>query len=148
MLAIYCLSVFIHLLSAAAWFGGLMLLVVTGETNAAPPGFRATLLRTHRFWSWMSLVLLMATGTFNLSARGFSLADLWNGLVWQGPFGEVLAVKLGAVILVLGLSAARDLVRIDSDLTERLAGVVNVVLLLLGLAIFACAVMLIRGRPW
>jgi putative copper export protein len=137
MLIAYFVSVFLHLVSAAVWFGGMFMAVISGARDA---GWR----REHRFWSWLSLTLLIVTGTFNLAARGYAWSDMWTGPLWQGHFGNVLAAKLVSLLLIVVLSVSRD----RSEDNESKKRALNFLLLTLGLVVLGCAVMLIRGNPW
>lgn len=61
-----------------------------------------------RIVGWISLVLLITTGTFNLSYRGFGFRDLATGRLFEGPVGRALLIKLIAVGLILVVSAIHD----------------------------------------
>ena len=164
---LYLVSVWIHVLAAAAWIGTLVFLAAVlvpvlrrqGDDRlrarllgAAGPGLRTL--------GWTCFGLLFATGLVNLTGRGFDLADrsdvLWR--LWQGPFGAALTWKLALFGLVLLLSALHDFrwgpraAAAEPGSTEalrlrRIAGWVGRATLLLALAIVFFAVMLVRGWP-
>jgi putative copper export protein len=106
---------------------------------------------------WISFGVLLVTGIGNLAGRGFDLADLgWR--LWAGPFGRALTWKLTLFAAVLLLSAVHDFWlgprasmatpgSVAALRARRIAGWIGRLELLLGLAIFAFAVMLVRGWP-
>lgn len=169
MRALYLTAVWLHLLAAIVWIGGmtfLSLVVVPALRSPELATSRAALLhRTGlRFRSigWISLGVLLATGVLMLALRGVGWAELANGAFWVSSFGRILAVKLLLVLLVLGLSAVHDFaigplasqrLRAEPGSPEatelrRRASLLGRANLLLALAIVALAVMLVRGTPW
>ncbi len=168
MRALYLLSVWLHILAAIIWIGGMLFLVlilVPVMRRSEYRGIASAL--THwvgvrfRWIGWICLVLLVLSGTFNLAYRGFGWADLWSGRLWQGPFGRALGIKLFLVAIVLLLSVIHDffigprataLGRADPNSPEarrlrRQAGWIGRVNLILALIIVAMGVMLVRGWP-
>lgn len=144
MHAAYLASVWLHLIAAMTWIGGMIVFVVAvmpyfrrrPESEKAAfldwfgPRFRST--------SWIALAVLAATGTFNLWARGVRLDDLLRAGWWAAPFGHALAVKLilVAVALVITISHERG--------TPARARLLGRALLVAGLAIVAAAIALVR----
>lgn len=168
MRAFYLLSIWLHILAAAVWIGGMVFLVLVlvpvirrPENRAiAAPLIHWTGLR-FRWVGWICLGLLILTGTFNLAYRGFGWADLWSGRIFQGPFGSVLGIKLLLVVAILLLSALHDFVigpratalwKVNPISPEaislrRQAAWVGRLNLLLALIVVALGVMLVRGLP-
>lgn len=165
---LYLFSVWLHVLAATLWVGGMVFLVVVVIPVTRRPEVSA--LRAHlvhsigvrfRWVGWASLSVLLATGTFNLAYRGIGRDDLVSAGFWSGPFGRILALKLVLVATVLILSGVHDFVlgpratalwreRPDSAEAARMrrrAGWIGRIELLLGLVILALAVMLVRGGP-
>ena len=101
--------VWIHLLAAMSWIGGmiflsLVLAPLVRSRKAAPEFmalFRLSALR-FRFIVWTAIALLLSTGPILLHQRGLSLFD-------AGGWPQVLRVKLGLVGLLLLLTFAHDL---------------------------------------
>lgn len=100
----------IHVLSAVAWIGGMIFLSLVlaplVRRRSAVPEF-AALFRTaalrFRVAVWISIVGLLSTGPLLLEARGWSLFD-------PGQWPAILRVKFGLVALLLGLTVSHDLV--------------------------------------
>jgi copper resistance protein D len=168
MKLLYLLSVWSHLLAAMLWIGGMLFLVLVLVPFLRRPEYRQqapvllhwTGLR-FRWLGWLCFALLIVSGTFNLAYRGFGWADVVNGRLWQGPFGQTLAIKLLLVAVILLLSAAHDFV-IGPRATDvwrtnpadpavqrlrRQASWFGRLNLLLGLLVVFLAVMLVRGWP-
>ena len=107
--------VWLHVLAAAIWVGGMLFLalvlvpVVRREEyrEHAPRLVHLTGTRFSRV-GWVCLLVLVASGFTNLWFRGIGWAALTNVGFWTTPFGLVLALKLLLVAAVLGLSAWHD----------------------------------------
>lgn len=168
MHALYLFCVWVHILAATVWIGGMLFLVLVvvpwllkgGRTHAAV--FLRETGERFRNVGWACFLVLLTTGAFNLSARGVRLSDFGRTEWLQSPFGTTVAFKLCVFLLVLLVSAVHDFSvgpratrAIASDphspeaRTERrrasLLGRVNV---LLALILVAAGVMLVRGVPW
>lgn len=165
MRALYVSSVWLHLLAACAWIGGMLFLVVVlvpmlrrPDTRAhAAPLFHAIGLR-FRGVGWVALGTLVVTGIVNLLGRGYSLADVFTGRVFAGPWGHTLAHKLALVATVLVLGVVHDFyvgptaVRLADanapaarrERWRRAASWMGRLTMLLSLAILALAVLLVR----
>jgi uncharacterized membrane protein len=165
---LYLLSVWLHILAAAVWIGGMIFLTLVlvpvtrmpGHRDIAPSLIHHTGIHFRRV-GWVSLGLLVASGAFNLAYRGLGWADLWGGRLWEGPFGRTLGVKLLLVAAILLMSTLHDfflgpkattLWRENPDSPEaiwsrRWASWVGRINLLLGLAAVALGVSLVRGGP-
>ena len=114
---VYQLSVFLHILSAIVWIGGMLFLafVVVPVTRGLPPAERAALFgaigRRFRTVGWACIAVLLVTGThsqFGLPWR--DLGHALDGRLWSSPFGTTLALKLAVVMVMLGLSVYHDFV--------------------------------------
>lgn len=117
MRILYLLSVWLHILTAAVWIGGMIFLVAVllpVIRRAEYRGHAADLLHItgvrFRWLGWICLGLFVLTGIVNLAYRGFQWADVWNGTLWSGWFGSVLGVKLLLVALIFAMSAVHDFV--------------------------------------
>ena len=100
--------VWLHLLAAVAWIGGMVFLslvlvpVVRHESFRAQRGplIRAAALR-FRLVVWAAVGALLATGPLLIMHRGWSLAD-------PGGWPTALVVKLTLVAILLALTAVHD----------------------------------------
>jgi putative copper resistance protein D len=162
MHTVYLFSVWLHIVSAMAWIGGMTFLVLVVVPALRLPALReratevlsATGVRFRRV-GWIALVTLLVTGTFNVTYRGYSLGQIASGEVFQGHWGHTLALKLGMVALVLVISVVHDfwvgpsaLRAPDPDRRERFrrgASLMGRVNFALALAVVALAVTLVRG---
>ncbi|MCS6925356.1 MAG: DUF4149 domain-containing protein [Candidatus Binatia bacterium] len=159
------MSVWLHILAAVVWVGGMVFLaaVLVPLSRTLVPREVATLLIQQtgvrfRWIGWACLVLLLLSGVFNLTYRGFD----WTWSAWQSPFGQVLTVKLLLVAGILCLSVLHDFV-IGPRATalgqtspasphalqlRRQASWLGRLNLLLSLVVLALGVVLVRGWFW
>lgn len=168
MRTLYLLSVWLHLLAASVWIGGMAFLaLVLVPVLRRPENRRSAASLFHwtgvrfRAVGWACLGLLVLTGIFQLGVRGFGWRDLLGGRLWAGPAGRILALKLFLVAGVLGLSAVHDfaigprataLWQADPASPQawrlrRQASWIGRLNLLLALGAVALGVMLVRGTP-
>lgn len=169
MQLIYLFSVWLHILSAAVWIGGMVffgVVLVPVIRRPESQGVAASLVQLtglrFRLAGWLCLAILFLTGFFNLFYRGFAWADLRSGRLWEGAFGRALSLKLLLFGVVLMLSIVHDfsigprateLWRTDSTSPQagklrRQASWIGRLNLLLALLIVALGIMLVRGWPW
>jgi len=168
MHVLYLLSVWVHILAATAWIGGMLFLVLVvvpwlrkgGRTDAAV--FLRETGERFRNVGWVCFGLLLVTGTFNLWVRGVRLGDFARAEWLQSPFGKTVLAKLGGFVLVLMVSAVHDFVvgpratkaiaadarSAQAHLERRRASVLGRVNVVLALILLAAGVMLVRGTPW
>lgn len=146
MRGLYLASVWLHILAAMTWAGGMVAFVVLVMPyfRRQPEAARADFLRWFgpRFAtvSWICLAILVVTGTFNLWARGVQPGDFLRPEWRTTTFAQVLQWKLALVAVVTVLSAAHA--RTSSKRAARWLGRA---LLVFGLAIVALAVSLVRA---
>lgn len=162
----YLLSVWLHILSASVWIGGMVfigLVLVPVIRGAEFDSVRTSLMyRTGlrlRWMGWIAFVFLVLTGVWNIGARGYGWHHAFDGTLWAGTWGTSLAVKLCLVTIVLFVSAWHDFhlgpraaslmdgsgSGDDARRLRRIASYVGRLMLLLSLIILAVAVMLVRG---
>jgi putative copper export protein len=164
---LYQLSVFVHILSAIIWIGGMLFLalVVVPATRGLPQRERAALFSTvgrrFRAVGWVCIGLLLVTGTINVSYR-VTWAGLVSGEVWGSPFGRTLGLKLAVVAIMLALSVYHDFVvgprstramqqggrPAEAQRLRRIASLMGRVEAILALVVVALAIMLVRGLPF
>jgi len=158
-------SVWLHIVAATIWVGGMLFLTLVVVPWLRGPG-RATGIamlrdtgRRFRTISWICFAVILATGTFNLSMRGVSFATLHDA-AWRGtPFGQAVWLKLGLFSLVISLSIMHDFVlgpraarALEAEpgskealSMRRRASWMGRINLLLGLALILVGVVIVRG---
>ena len=166
MHAFYLLSIWLHILAASVWMGGMVFLVLVLVPAIRQPRYSsvaASLIHwtglRFRWVGWICLGLLLFSGTFSLAYRGFGWTDFWSGQLWQGSFGRILGVKLLLVAVVLVASVFHDFAigpratalwqqnptSPEAVRLRRQAGWLGRLNLLLALVVVALGVMLVRG---
>ena len=162
----YYLSVFIHILSAIFWIGGMLFTVAVlvpasrHKLLAPKKGTFFTLIgKKFSRISWVLFLVLTLTGITNLLTRGYSFSDLISASFWSGNFGGSLLVKLHLFAAVLILSGIHDFYagpkaaelmdsRPNDSKTKtyrKLSSWLGRLNLLLGLGILYYAMKLLRG---
>lgn len=116
MPGLYYANVTVHLLAALLWLGGMFFLAAVGAPvlrTVEPPELRTLLFRKmgerFRAVGWVAIGVLVVTGLVNLHYRGLLNRQLWaNAEFWATPQGTALAWKMGAVLVMLLISALHD----------------------------------------
>lgn len=163
---LYFFSVFLHLLAAIIWVGGMIFLVIIVVPALRRPefgGIAAALVRwsgmRFRRVGWICFGVLFATGVANLLLRGIGWRELQSGEFWQGAFGYTLMIKLSLAAAILAVSAIHDFfvgpraaaawetdpAAKETRRLRRWAVHLGRLNLLLALAVIALAIMLVRG---
>lgn len=170
MHGLYVISVWLHIIAAAFWVGGMLFMVfvliptLRGLDDQRLAGRLMHWLGVrYRWFGWITLSLLVLTGIVNLFMRGIGWSELIQGDIWRSAFGHMLAVKLWLVALIFITSALHDFVigpratRIARAANPKSAEALRVrrqaawmgrLNLLVGLVVVALGVMLVRGWPW
>lgn len=112
----YFVNVTVHVLAALFWLGGMFFLAAVGAPvlrSVEPPELRSELFRRigeqFRRVGWVTILVLLVTGTLNLHFRGILSADiLGDAAFWNTAYGRALAWKLGAVTAMLIVQAVHD----------------------------------------
>ena len=168
MHTIYLISVWLHVLAASAWVGGMFFLVLVvvpwlrsgGQVDAAR-FLRETGAR-FRNVGWACFVILLVTGSFNLWVRAVRPADFTRAEWLSSSFGRTVLFKLSVFVVVLVASAVHDFVigprattaiAVDPRSPEamrlrRRASLLGRANLMLALLLVLAGVMLVRGTPW
>ena len=167
MRAIYLTSVWIHILAAVVWIGGMTFLVLVlvpwlraGNRARAGP-LMSELGRRFRTVGWICFGVLLVTGSLNLWARGVRPADLASAPWWHAPFAHALAWKLSLFVLVLLVSAVHDFwlgpratvlmqqaeSAAEAERMRRWAALLGRSNLLFALLLVGLGVILVRGWP-
>ncbi|MFO0677057.1 MAG: DUF4149 domain-containing protein [Polyangiaceae bacterium] len=168
MQILYLISVWLHILAATTWIGGMafLVLVVVPWLRRGGRAHAGLLLREtgprFRMIGWICFGVLLATGTFNLWVRGVMLSDFTRP-EWRGsPFGSAVLTKISVFLVVLAISAVHDFVigprataaiqadpgAAKTDALRRRASILGRANALLALVLVAIAVILVRGAPW
>src|SRR5829696_2525913 len=168
MHGLYLLSVWLHLLAAVVWIGGMVFLVLVlvpvsrrAEFRGSAPALIHHLGVRFRAVGWACLGLLVVSGVVNLAYRGYTWFDLGSGRLWQGPIGHILGATLllvGVILLVsalhdfgLGPRATRllqaDPTSVAARRGRRQASWLGRLTLVLALVVVALGIMLVRGTP-
>lgn len=162
---LYLVSVWLHILAATIWVGGMgfLVLVVVPWLRRGGRDVAATVLREtgsrFRTVGWTCFAVLTATGTFNAWIRGVRPRDFVDPAWLTSSFGRSLTLKLSIFALVLAISVVHDFVvgpratvAIERDprsaeaaRLRRAASLLGRANALLALALLALAVALVRG---
>ncbi len=160
----YQLLVFLHIVAAAVWLGGMLflaLVLVPARARLDGPTWGRLVGDVGRRFSkvcWVCLAVLGATGVLNLLNRGLGWEALSQAAFWSAGFGLVLAIKLALVAAAVGLGLAHDLAlgpaaarAIEAGdaptAVRRWATHLGRLNALLALTIVFLAVLLVRGMP-
>lgn len=167
MHALYLVSVYLHILSAVVWIGGIAFLVLVvvpwlraGGQRVAGVFLRETGERFRRV-GWICFGVLLVTGSFNLWVRGVTFASLVDPAWLATPFGKTVALKLSVFVAVLITSSFHDFVvgpratqaimadpaADESTRLRRQAALLGRLNALFALMLVALAVMIVRGTP-
>jgi copper resistance protein D len=163
---LYVISVWLHILAAAVWIGGMAFLVLVllpvtrrEEYRGAAAGLVNWTGVRFRFVGWVCFGLLAASGVVNLLNRGIGWAELTSGEFWAGGFGRAFGLKMILVAVILAGSAIHDFY-MGPRATEawqrdptspraaslrRQATMFGRVNMLLALAVVILAVIMVRG---
>ncbi len=117
-MSVYLLSVTLHVLAAMLWLGGMFFLAAVGAPvlRGVEPALRARLFQAlgerFRVVGWAAIGVLLVTGAVNLRFRGWWGTEVWTSAgFWGSPAGRALAWKLGAVAVMVAVSAVHDFVQ-------------------------------------
>lgn len=162
----FVVSMWIHLLAAITWIGGLLFITMVLVPTLRMPEMRANALvlirvtgRKFQRIAYAALVTLVATGTTNLLLK----AGSWDAVAALMPttYGRLLETKVLLVLVVIALALYHDLVvgpaatrameadpRGSSALAlRRRASWIGRINTLLSLIIMTLALLLVRGVP-
>ena len=147
MRAFYLTSVFLHIIAAMTWIGGMVIFVTAvmpAIRRGQGEGLRQVFLPEfgHRFRqvSWICLAVLVLTGVVNLWMRGVRPGDFLRPEWRSTPFGQLVLAKLSLVVIAVLFSVLHE-----RGSASRHARWLGRSLLLVGVAIVAVAVLLVRA---
>jgi copper resistance protein D len=164
---LYLLSVYLHILSATVWVGGIafVVLVVVPWVRRNGRAIAGPLLsqtgQRFRTIGWTCFAVVLVTGTFNLWFRGVRF-DNFADPRWLGSSaGAIIVLKLAVFSVVVLISAVHDFLlgpkatRLlsadptspEASLARRRASLLGRLNALFALILVALAVMIVRGTP-
>ena len=115
MRALYLASVWLHIVAAMTRIGGMLFLVTVLVPMLRVPAMRpraAELFHAigtrFRVVGWVALLAILATGVFNVTARGYRIGQLFDGEAFAGAWGHALAAKLALVAVIVVISLLHD----------------------------------------
>ncbi len=102
MRILYLISVFIHIICAVIWLGGMFSLILFFIPLRKEPYFLEVVHKLgeqFRFIGWIILPLLLITGLFNLIYRGFdfSFSSSYNKIIWLKIFLFLVIIVISAI---------------------------------------------------
>ncbi len=168
MYALYLVSVWLHILAATAWIGGMFFLVLVvvpwlkkGHREVGGAFLRQTG-EGFRLVGWACFALLLVTGTFNLWVRGVRFESFVDPSWLASPFGRAVLVKLALFTVVVVVSAVHDFsvgprasrameqapTSPEAERLRRQASKMGRANALLALGLVAAAVVIVRGWPF
>lgn len=117
-MTLYHFNVFIHVMAALLWLGGMFFLAVVGAPvlrKLPSPELRAQMFtqigRQFRWVGWIAITTLIITGLLNLEFRGMlSMSMLGSAELWRTPYGKALAWKLVSVTIMLAVQGIHDFI--------------------------------------
>ncbi|MCA9529505.1 MAG: CopD family protein [Myxococcales bacterium] len=168
MRVLYFFSVWLHILAAITWIGGMLFLVLVvvpwmrqGHRIEAGAFLRETGVR-FRNVGWTCFGILLVTGTFNLWVRGVRLENFTSPEWLSSSFGQTVVLKLAFFVAVLVVSSVHDFVvgpratvaiergpgSPEAMALRRRASMLGRLNLLFALVLVALGVMIVRGALW
>lgn len=171
MRLLYLASVWLHVLAATIWVGGLFFVVLVvvpwlrggaGGSAAEVGRFLSATGERFRVVGWLCFGVVLVTGSYNLWVRGVRPAHLVDPAWWGTSFGSAVGLKLGVFALVVLVSLVHDF-RVGPRATvamrelpdsahtrslRRAASWLGRLNGLLALILVALGVVIVRGWPW
>lgn len=106
---IYIISIFLHVIFAAFWIGGMLFLPLVLLPGIKENNTRISLLHNtgikFRFYGWIALVGLICTGSYNMYAKGLPFS--WEFLA-ENSYGRLLGIKLLAFVIMIAIGGIHD----------------------------------------
>lgn len=117
-MTIYHFNVFIHVMAALIWLGGMFFLALVGAPvlrKLPSPEMRQEMFeqigKQFRTVGWIAIAALLVTGLFNLRFRGYlSWEILGSAHFWGSAYGKTLAWKLVSVAAMLIVQGVHDFI--------------------------------------
>jgi hypothetical protein len=129
MRVVYLLSVYVHIVTVAVWFGAMLFEDPTSVRLMSRMAYKI-----HGIGG-PSLVLLILTGSFMLFYRGVTWQNITSGEFFTSHYGQVFALKFLLVLLLVGFQVT---------IGNRPSKLSNYGYLLVVLSVIALSVWLVR----
>ncbi len=111
------LSIWIHVVAAMFWIGGMLFLTLVIapflrgiEDQKERSRIYQMVGRRFRFWGWIAIAILLISGPLNLYLMGLPLGNLLEADLYRGPYGRALLTKLIFVTIIVITSFLHDFV--------------------------------------
>lgn len=116
MHTLYLLSVWLHILAAMVWIGGMFFLVLVNIPILKKPPFDKLFVEfllkageRFRWLGWTCFGIIAITGYLNLFFKGITIEVLINKNFWlESSFGKTLAEKLFVFLFIILISLLHD----------------------------------------
>jgi putative copper resistance protein D len=109
MAIVYFISVFIHVICAAFWIGGMLFIPLVLVPGIKEQPNRVLLLYKtgikFRFYGWLAVILLFLTGFLNMYFRGLPFTIEF---FTTSNYGKLLTIKLFLFVLMLLVGGVHD----------------------------------------
>ncbi len=108
------LVVFLHVLAAVVWLGGMLVFALMAPVlrTVSNEEFRQRVFhalgRRMRAVGWICITVLVGTGLVRLRQLGWWGADVWSGPFLASPSGRTLLWKLSSVVVLVALQSVHD----------------------------------------
>ena len=109
MSTVYLISVFVHVICAAFWIGGMLFIPLVLVPGIKQQPNRVLLLHKtatkFRFYGWLAVTILIISGVLNFHFRGlpFTIAFFTST-----SYGKLLSIKLVLFVVMLLVSGIHD----------------------------------------
>lgn len=164
----FLISLWIHLITAMVWIGGMLFMVMVLMPTMRQPDFKEQApaiighaARKFKRIGWSCLLVLFVTGITNLIFKGFG-DSLHTGGFWQLPYAHMLATKIVLLLIIVCMSVYHDLkmgpatieaMKANPDAPETIkmrksAVMHGRVTLLLSLVMVTLGLLMARGLPF
>ena len=109
MTTYYLISVFVHVICAAFWIGGMLFIPLVLVPGIKQQPNRVLLLHKtgikFRFYGWLSVMVLIITGVLNIHFRGLPFTiDFFTST----SYGKLLTIKLVLFVVMLLVGGIHD----------------------------------------
>src|SRR3990167_6069930 len=111
------LSLFLHILAALFWIGGMLFLTIvvvpflkTIKDVQERSRIYQVVGKSFRFWGWVAISILVITGPLNLYLMGIPVKSLIDPSFHSTSYGKALDIKISFVILIIVTSLLHDFV--------------------------------------
>lgn len=109
------ISLFLHVMSAIFWIGGMLFLVFVIAPFLASlddPKKKSEIYQVvgkkFRFLGWIAIIVLLVTGPINLYYMGVPLSLLFDPEFHATAYGQALMIKIAFVLLIVLSSLLHD----------------------------------------